>query len=66
MGDKVRLTKYKRTFNRSFFSNWKKEIFQVAHILYTKPITYVLLDKQNELLGGGVYAQEMSKVVSRN
>ena len=66
VGDKVRLTKYKRTFNRSFFSNWKKEIFQVAHILYTKPITYVLLDKQNELLGGGVYAQEMSKVVSRN
>lgn len=63
IGDKVRLTKYKRTFNRSFFSNWKREVFQVARILYTKPIMYVLVDKDNELLTGGVYEQEMSKVV---
>lgn len=63
VGDKVRLSKYRRTFNRGFLSNWKKEIFKVAFILHTKPVTYVLQDKNNELLQGGVYEEEMSKVI---
>ena len=62
VGDKVRLTKYKKTFFRGFRSSWNKEIFQIGYILYTKPFTYILLDRDNEILKGAAYASEIAKV----
>ena len=62
VGDKVRLTKYRKEFHRGFYSNWRSEVFQVAHILNTDPPTYILQDKQ-ELLRGAAYAKELAKVL---
>ena len=62
VGDRVRLTKYHKTFNRGFLSNWKKEVFRIAFVLHTKPVTYVLIDKDNKLLQGGFYEEELSRI----
>ena len=62
VGDKVRITKYNTAFRRGYISNWKKEIFQIAHVLRTWPITYVLIDAENEILAGSFYAEELNKI----
>ena len=41
IGDKVRISKYKRTvFGKGYTPNWTEEIFVVNEVLNTKPITY--------------------------
>ena len=45
IGDKVRISKYKRAvFDKGFTPNWTEEIFVIDEILNTKPITYRLVD----------------------
>ena len=49
VGDKVRISKYKRKiFDKGFTPNWTEEIFVIDEILNTNPLTYRLVD----LLGG--------------
>ena len=62
VGDKVRITKYKKAFSRGYISQWKKEIFQIAYIVRTWPVTYVLIDRNNEILAGSFYSQELNKI----
>ena len=41
VGDKVRISKYKRKlFDKGYTSNWSEELFLVYKIQYTNPITY--------------------------
>ena len=41
VGDKVRISKYKRkVFDKGYTANWSEEIFIVDKIQYTNPITY--------------------------
>ena len=60
--DKVRILKYKKTFKRGYLPSWTKEIFQIAFRLKTEPETYVLLDKNNEILKGSFYKEELVKI----
>lgn len=62
LNDKVKITKYRKTFQRGYLPNWKSEIFQIAHRLRTVPLTYILLDKDNNLLKGAFYEEELNKV----
>ena len=62
VGDKVRITKYKTAFSRGYTSRWKEELFQIAYILRTRPVTYVLIDSENEILAGSFYAEELNKI----
>ena len=62
VGDKVRISKYKRkVFDKGYTPNWTEEIFVVDKIQYTDPITYKLKDLNNEEIKGSFYEQEMLK-----
>ena len=45
VGEKVRISKYKRkVFDKGFTPNWTEEIFVIDEILNTNPVTYKLVD----------------------
>ena len=62
IGDRVRISKYKRKlFNKGFTPNWTEEVFVIDGILNTKQITYRLIDLQGETVAGSFYEQELQK-----
>ena len=62
-GDRVRIYEYKKKFSKSFEPNWTEEIFVINHVFPTKPLTFSLVDQNNEKIEGRFYAQQMSKTV---
>ena len=63
VGDNVRIYKLKGKFEKGYTANWTDEIFKIAFILETKPKAYILADKNNELIKGKFYAQQLAKSV---
>lgn len=61
IGDKVRISKMKTTFEKGYTAKWTKEIFTVYKILNTNPITYKLKDFEGSLIEGSFYAEELQK-----
>ena len=62
IGDRVRISKYKRKFfDKGFTPNWTEEIFVINEILSTKPVTYRLVDLQGEAVTGSFYEQELQR-----
>ena len=62
VGDKVRISKYKRKiFDKGFTPNWTEEIFVIEEILNTNPVTYKIVDLQGEKVTGSFYKQELQK-----
>lgn len=61
VGDKVRISKYKRLFTKGYLPNWTNEVFTVAEVQPTIPETYLLKDHKEQLLQGGFYGHEMLK-----
>lgn len=61
VGDKVRISKYKKTFDKGYLPNWTNEVFEIERVQPTIPVTYLLKDGRGESLKGGFYAQELSK-----
>jgi len=54
VGDRVRITSYKYTFNNKYDSNWTREIFVIDEILKTQPVTYKigeLKGKSKQIIG---------------
>ena len=62
VGDKVRISKWKKGFKKGFTPNWTEEIFVVKNVLYTKPTTYKLKDLLDDDVEGSFYEQELQKV----
>ena len=62
IGDKVRISKYKRkVFDKGYTPNWTEEIFVIDKVLPTKPVTYNIVDIMNEAIKGSFYEQELQK-----
>lgn len=61
VGDKVRISKFKKTFTKGYLPNWTNEIFTIHKIQPTIPVTYTLKDSSGIVLKGGFYAYELSK-----
>ena len=62
IGDKVRISKYKRkTFDKSHTPNWTEEVFIIDKIKYTNPISYTLEDLGGEEIEGSFYEPELLK-----
>ena len=40
VGDRVRITKKKKTFEKGYTSRWTEEVFTVSQVKHTTPITY--------------------------
>ena len=62
VGDKVRISKYKRKiFDKGYTPNWTEEIFVIDKIQYTNPITYKIKDLNRENIIGIFFNQELSR-----
>lgn len=61
VGDKVRISRKKGKFEKGFTPNWTEEIFTISTIQYTDPITYKIVDTNNEEIKGTFYTEELQK-----
>ena len=62
IGDKVRISKYKRkVFDKGYTSNWTEEVFVIDKINLTKPVTYNIVDLLGEKVEGSFYGKELQK-----
>ena len=58
VGDKVRITRKKGTFEKGFTPNWTEELFTISSVKATNP-TYTITDQLGEPVRGSFYAQEL-------
>ena len=62
IGDKVRISKYKRkVFDKGYTPNWTEELFVVDKVMLTKPVTYRIVDLLGEKVEGSFYEKELQK-----
>jgi hypothetical protein len=61
VGDMVRISRVKGTFEKGFLPNWSTEVFKIVKSLNTRPKTYKIEDYNGETLEGSFYAQELLK-----
>ena len=62
-GDRVRLSKAKRTFKKGYLPNWTEELFMVVKCIETRPPVYLVKDDHGKFLEGTLYAGELQKVI---
>ena len=63
IGDQVRISKIKRTFDKGYLPNFSKEIFTVNKQVPRDPPVYKLKDYDGEELKGTFYEKELQKVI---
>ena len=61
VGDEVRISKKKKTFEKGYTTRWTEKIFTITKIQNTKPITYKIADLQGEEIDGTFYEPELQK-----
>ena len=61
LGDYVRISKKKGTFEKGYTPRWTEEVFKVVEILHTTPVTYKLKDLNDEEINGTFYEPELQK-----
>ena len=61
VGDQVRITKKKGIFEKGYTPRWTEEVFTISEIRYTDPITYKIVDCNNEEIKGTFYEPELQK-----
>ena len=60
IGDKVRISKYKkRVFDKGYTPNWTEEVFVIDKVMLTKPVTYYIVDLLGEKVEGSFYEKEL-------
>lgn len=62
VGDKVRISKAKRIFEKGYTPGWSTEIFSIVKVSATDPVMYYLKDYQDQPIARGFYEQEIQKV----
>lgn len=61
VGERVRITKMKHTFEKGYTPRWTEEVFTISHVQYTDPPTYKITDYNGEEIQGTFYEQELQK-----
>lgn len=62
-GNRVRISKARRTFKKGYLPNWSEELFTIVRRQpRTLPYVYVLRDDAGDLIKGTFYEQELQKV----
>ena len=61
IGDRVRISLLKNTFEKSYTSNWTEEIFIIDNIKTSNVHYYFLKNLKGEKIDGMFYAQELLK-----
>ena len=62
VGDHVRISKYKNTFDKGFTPNGSEKVFAIKKIKNTVPWTYVIDDLNGEKITGTFYEKELQKI----
>ena len=52
VGDKVRISKKKKTFEKRYTTRWTEEIFTIVEVKCTSPVTYKIADLNGEEITG--------------
>lgn len=63
VGDHIRISKLRMSFERGYTPNWSYEIFKINKVLNTDPITYEIKDAGGEAVEGCFYEEELQKVM---
>ena len=61
IGDKVRISKKKKTFEKGYTTRWTEEIFTIVEVKRTSPVTYRIADRNGEEITGTFYEPELQK-----
>jgi len=61
VGDRVRIPRKKRTFEKGYTSRWTEEVFTISHVIYTNPSTYRITGDDGEEIRGSFYEAELQK-----
>ena len=61
VGDQVRISRIKGTFEKGSEISWSHEIFTIEAVLDTDPVTYKLKDYDDAPITGSFYAEELQK-----
>ena len=61
IGDKVRISKKKNTFEKGYTTRWTEEIFTIVEVKHTSPVTYKIADLNGEEIQGTFYEPELQK-----
>ena len=62
VGDRVRISTYKRTlFDKGYTPNWSEDVFVIVGIQHTNPTTYIIKDYNNEIIEVSFYENELQK-----
>ncbi|XP_011171644.1 uncharacterized protein LOC105204286 [Solenopsis invicta] len=61
VGDSVRVSKYKTIFEKGYTPNWTTEVFKIAKVQITNPVTYLLKDYKGKPVAGGFYEYELHR-----
>ena len=63
LGDKVRVSKWKKIFEKGYLPNWSEEIFTIIKIdKRFAPLMYTIKDENEEVIEGKFYGFELQKV----
>ncbi|XP_062583664.1 uncharacterized protein LOC134245394 [Saccostrea cucullata] len=66
-GDKVRISKAKRTFEKGYLPNWTTEIFTIAQRVPGRyPYVYRVQDYNQEELEGTFYEKELQQIIKKD
>ena len=65
-GDRVRISKVKRMFEKSYLPNFTEEIFTVYKRMARQVPVYKLKDDAGEILDGTFYEPELQKIIKNN
>lgn len=61
IGDNVRISKYKHSFEKGYTPNWSTELFTIKKVNSTIPVTYHIQDQRKQPILGTFYEQELQK-----
>lgn len=62
IGDQVRITKERKTFEQAYIPNWSNEVFTIYKRYPTSPPTFIIKDLSDEVIKGRFYSHELQKV----
>ena len=65
VGDKVRISKKKKTFEKGYTTRWAEEIFTIVKVKRTSPVTYKIADLNGEEIKGSFYEPELQKTIQQ-
>ncbi|KMQ91127.1 hypothetical protein RF55_9047 [Lasius niger] len=62
VNDPVSVSKFKTIFEKGYTSNCTTEVFRIAKVQRTYPVTYLLTDFRGESIAGGFYEHELLRI----